>query len=104
VEEEKAAPFKPINIREVFISKNPQLARFMPGFAYRFISSVMQINYVNKILERHGHLRGTAFINKVVEEFNVKLYFFMELRMFRNLDVLYLQAIILSVDLMACCF
>jgi putative hemolysin len=74
VEEEKAVPFKPINIKEVFMTKNPQLARLMPGFAYRFINSIMQINYVNKILERHGHLRGTAFINKVVEEFNVKLY------------------------------
>jgi 1-acyl-sn-glycerol-3-phosphate acyltransferase len=74
VEEEKAAPFKPINIREVFVKKNPRLARFMPGFVYRFINSIMHIEYVNKLLESYGHLRGVAFINKVVEDFNVKVY------------------------------
>jgi 1-acyl-sn-glycerol-3-phosphate acyltransferase len=74
VEEEISVPFKPINIKEVFASKNPALARMMPGFVYRFINSVMQIDYINDLLSRHGHLRGVEFIDKVIEEFNVRLY------------------------------
>jgi putative hemolysin len=74
VEEETAVPFKPINIREVFNTKNPRLARYMPGFVYRFINAIMHIEYVNGLLERYGHLRGVEFINKVVEDFNVRVH------------------------------
>lgn len=74
VEEKKHTPFKAINIREVFASKSPGLARFMPGFVYRYINRIMHIDFVNELLERNGHLKGVEFINKVVEEFNVKLF------------------------------
>ena len=73
MEVEKATHFRPINIREVFNSKNPRLARFMPGFVYKFINSIMHIDYVNELLKSYGHLRGIEFINKVVEDFNVKV-------------------------------
>lgn len=74
METEKSTPYKPINIREVFSAKNPKLARLMPGFVYKFITSVMQIEYINDLLSRHGHLRGVDFINKVVEEFKVEVH------------------------------
>lgn len=73
MEEEKAVSVKPINIKEVFASKNPRLARAMPGFVYRFINSVMEIEFINNLIRRHGHLQGIEFINKVVEEFNVRV-------------------------------
>jgi putative hemolysin len=75
-EEEKIVPFKPIDIREVFASKSPGLARLIPGFIYRYINRIMHIDFVNKLLGQNGHLKGIAFINKVVEEFNVKLYMY----------------------------
>lgn len=74
MEEKKNTSFKPINIREVFASKNPGLARIIPGFVYRYINRILHIDFVNELLERNGHLEGVEFINKVVEEFNVKLY------------------------------
>lgn len=74
VEEEKIVPFKPIEIREVFASKSPGLARLLPGFVYRYINRIMHIDFVNDLLEQNGHLKGIAFINKIVEEFNVKLF------------------------------
>ncbi|WP_372947457.1 1-acyl-sn-glycerol-3-phosphate acyltransferase [Mariniphaga sp.] len=73
-EEGKIVPFKPIDIREVFASKSPGLARLIPGFVYRYFNRIMHIDFVNDLLEQNGHLKGVAFINKVVEEFNVKLY------------------------------
>lgn len=71
MKEEKSDSNKPINIKSVFTAKNPALARFIPGFVYRFIHSLMELDFVNNLIVRHGHLFGTAFINKVVEEFNV---------------------------------
>lgn len=74
MEEEKNNSFKPIDIKEVFTSKNPGLARIIPGFVYRYFNRIMHIGFVNDLLERNGHLKGVEFINKVVEEFNVKLF------------------------------
>ncbi len=72
VEEEKSEAFKPINIREVFVSKNARLARLMPGFVYRYITRIMHIDFINDLLKRNGHLQGMDFVEKVVAEFNVK--------------------------------
>ena len=74
MEEEKTTEFKPINIREVFEAKSPALARFIPGFVYRYINRIMHIDFVNELLQRTGHLRGIAFIDQVVKEFNVNLF------------------------------
>lgn len=73
MEQEKSSAVKPINIREVFAIKNPTLARLMPGFVYRFIHSVLELDVINQIIKDHGHLEGVAFINKVVEDFNVRV-------------------------------
>lgn len=73
-EEGKIVPFKPIDIREVFTSKSPALARIIPGFVYRYINRIMHIGFLNDLLQRNGHLKGTAFVDQVVKEFNVKRY------------------------------
>lgn len=64
-------PFKPIVIKEVFAEKSPKLAKIIPGFIYRYINRILQIDFVNEVLSRHGHLRGIEFVDKIVEEFNV---------------------------------
>lgn len=74
VEEEKHTPFKPINIREVFASKSPGLARIMPGFVYRYINRIMHIDFINDLLLRNGHLKGTEFVNQAIIEFNVSMH------------------------------
>lgn len=63
--------YKPIRIREVFASKNPGLARLMPGFVFRYLNNILHLNEVNAFLKKHGHLKGIEFVDKVVEEFNV---------------------------------
>jgi putative hemolysin len=73
-EEGKIVPFKPIDIREVFASKSPALARIIPGFVYRYINRIMHIGFLNDLLQRNGNLKGTAFVDQVVKEFNVKRY------------------------------
>ncbi|MDD4225314.1 MAG: 1-acyl-sn-glycerol-3-phosphate acyltransferase [Mariniphaga sp.] len=74
MEEGKTTTFKPINIREVFQSKSPSLSRLIPGFIYRYINRIMHIDFINDLLQRNGHLRGIAFIDQVVREFQVRVH------------------------------
>ena len=64
-------PVKPINIREVFINKNPGLAKKLPGFVYRYINRIMHIDEINELLANHGNEQGIEFANSMVKEFNV---------------------------------
>lgn len=71
MEEKKPTDFKRIDIKEVFIEKNPGLAKIIPSFVYRYITKMLHLDYINDFLERNGHLNGIEFVNQVVDEFNV---------------------------------
>ncbi|QIA09518.1 1-acyl-sn-glycerol-3-phosphate acyltransferase [Draconibacterium halophilum] len=72
--ENSTKSYKPIRIREVFAAKNPGLAKFIPGFVYRYLNNILHLDEVNTFLEKHGHLEGIDFVENVVEEFNVQEY------------------------------
>ena len=64
---------KPINIKQVFKEKNPALARYIPGFIYRYLKKIVHENDINEFLERHGTKLNVDFINAALEDYNVKL-------------------------------
>jgi putative hemolysin len=68
---ENQEPVKPINIKEMFMNKNPKLAKKLPGFVYRYIHRVMHIDEINDILAKHGNERGIQFAQSMVKYFNV---------------------------------
>lgn len=72
MEETIVNTFKPINIRELFIAKNPGLAKIMPGFVFRAIHRILHIDFINDFILRNGHLKGIEFVDRGVTEFNVK--------------------------------
>jgi putative hemolysin len=72
VEKTIANTFKPINIKEIFVEKNPGLAKIMPGFVFRFIHRILHIDFINDFITRNGHLKGIDFVDQGVTEFNVK--------------------------------
>jgi putative hemolysin len=74
VEEVELAPFEPINIRKVFASKNPALAKMIPGFVYRYIDRLLHIEFFNEFLERNRNFKGISFANQAVDDFNVKRF------------------------------
>jgi len=76
VAEKDSQKFKPIDIKEVFAQKSPGLAKTIPGFIYRHIRRILQLDFINDFLERNGHLKGIDFVDKVVYEFNVKEHIF----------------------------
>lgn len=63
----------PINIREVFRSKDPRLADLLPGFVIRYLEKIVHQEEINHFLEKHGDKTGLDFVHAVIEEFNVKL-------------------------------
>ncbi len=66
--------FKPIVLRELFMDKNPSLARWIPGFVYRFLSRILRIDFMNyPILYEHGYKKNVAFARASIEAFNVTL-------------------------------
>ena len=64
-------PVELINIKEMFMKKNPAMARKLPGFVYRYLTRVMHIEEINEILINHGNERGIEFARSMVKHFNV---------------------------------
>lgn len=66
--------FKPINIRDLFYDKNPSVARWIPGFVYRWLSRMLRIDFMNDpILYHHGYKKDVEFARASIEAFNVTL-------------------------------
>jgi putative hemolysin len=68
---ENQEPVELINIREMFLKKNPSLAKKLPGFVYRYINRIMHIDEINELLINHGNERGIEFARSMVKHFNV---------------------------------
>jgi 1-acyl-sn-glycerol-3-phosphate acyltransferase len=64
---------KSINIRQVFSSKNPALARIIPGFIFRYLEKIVHQKDINEFLKKYGDLTGLDFARAAIREFNVSL-------------------------------
>lgn len=66
--------FKPIILKDLFMSKNPKVGRWIPGFVYRFLSRILRIDFMNDpILYNHGYKKDVDFARASIEAFNVSL-------------------------------
>ncbi len=66
--------FKPINIRNLFMDKNPSLARRIPGFVFRLLSRILRIDFANNsLLYPHGYKKNVDFARASIEALNVTL-------------------------------
>jgi 1-acyl-sn-glycerol-3-phosphate acyltransferase len=64
---------KPIDIRQVFYSKNPGMARLLPGFVYRYLEKIAHQNDINAFLDKHGEKMGLDFVRAAIQDFNVRV-------------------------------
>lgn len=62
---------KPISIREVFKDKNPRLARWIPGFVYRYLHKALVIDQINEVFRLHGDKKNFDFVDATIDLFNV---------------------------------
>jgi len=65
--------FKPVDIRQIFRSKSPGMARWIPGFIYRYLHRTLVLDQINEILEHHGHKKDFDFAAAAIDIFNVKV-------------------------------
>ncbi|HOO98835.1 MAG TPA: glycerol acyltransferase [Bacteroidales bacterium] len=60
-----------IDVGEVLRTKNPSLAKAVPGFLIRYLSRIIHQDDINMILRDHGHLRDTDFIRASLETMGI---------------------------------
>jgi putative hemolysin len=66
--------FKPVNLRDLFMTKNPKVGRWIPGFVYRFFSRMLRIDFMNDpILYNHGYKKNVDFARASIEAFDVTM-------------------------------
>ncbi|WP_223277497.1 1-acyl-sn-glycerol-3-phosphate acyltransferase [Phaeocystidibacter luteus] len=54
-------------------SKNPKLAKWMPGFILRYIKRIVHEDDLNRAMRDFGHLHGVDFVNEAVNHVGIKL-------------------------------
>jgi len=62
-----------LDVRSVFKSKNPKLARLLPGFVFRLIEKIIHQDELNAFLERAGTKTGIEFTLEAIKDFNIKV-------------------------------
>lgn len=62
---------KPIYLKEVFKSKNPALARWIPGFVYSWLNRIICIDDINDFIRKHGDRKGIDFADAIVDYLNL---------------------------------
>lgn len=65
---------QPVDIKKLFISKNPSLAKWIPNFIFRYLKKILHEAYTNEILSLYGDQRNIAFCKACVEHFNVRVH------------------------------
>lgn len=62
---------KPVYIEKLFKSKNPGLARLIPGFVYSFLKRVICQNQINDFINKYGDRKGLDFAHGMLEYLEV---------------------------------
>lgn len=62
---------KPVYIEQLFKSKNPGLARMIPGFIYSFLKRTIHQDDINEFISRYGNRQGLDFSDAILEYLNV---------------------------------
>ena len=62
-----------IDVEKVFKEKNATLARFIPGFVFRYIKRVVHQEEINVFIKENVHLQGLPFVQAVLDNFNIKI-------------------------------
>lgn len=61
-----------IDIEAIIKSKNPGLAKILPGFLIGYIKKILHQTEINKFLEENKNLYGIDFTRAVIKLFNIK--------------------------------
>ena len=62
---------KPVYLEQIFKSKNPALAKMIPGFIYSYLKKIIHQNDINDFITRYGDRKGLDFSDAILEYLNV---------------------------------
>ncbi len=62
-----------IDIKKVFYSKSPKVARWIPGFVFRYLKKITHEKLLNEMIQDIGHLEGLEFSTALIKKFNVSI-------------------------------
>ncbi len=60
-----------LDLKRLFMQKNPRLAPYIPWFIYAYLNRVLHIGEINDFLAVHGTKVGLEFTKEVIKDFNV---------------------------------
>lgn len=63
----------PINVKKVFYDKNPKLAKWIPGFMYKFFERIIHQDDMNRVLDRGRGKKGVDFARACFDEIGVHI-------------------------------
>lgn len=62
-----------IDVKKVFYDKNPKLARWIPGFMFKFFEKLIHQDDMNRVLLKSKGLQGVDFARACFDEIGVKV-------------------------------
>lgn len=62
---------KPVYIEQLFKSKNPGLAKMIPGFIFSYLKKIIHQDDINDFITRYGNRKGLDFSDAILEYLNV---------------------------------
>ena len=62
-----------IDIKRLIASKNPRLAKWIPGFVIRYLKRILHEDEINNFLLQHKDKHNSDFCREVVDYFNIKI-------------------------------
>ncbi|MBS3807374.1 MAG: 1-acyl-sn-glycerol-3-phosphate acyltransferase [Bacteroidales bacterium] len=71
---EERHPIERIDVREVFHRKNPRVARFIPGFVYRYLERIVHQQEINEVMPKISHLEGLEFVRAGLDHFGINIH------------------------------
>jgi len=62
-----------ISVKNIFRTKSPRLARWMPGFVLGWVARMVKESQINDTMARIGHFQGLDFCQGVIDELEINL-------------------------------
>ena len=73
MEKQKQQQLELLDIKKIFYAKSPKLARWIPGFIFKYLKKIAHENLLNELIRDYGHLEGLEFSTALIKRFNMKI-------------------------------
>ncbi|MDF1550779.1 MAG: 1-acyl-sn-glycerol-3-phosphate acyltransferase [Bacteroidales bacterium] len=65
--------FEQIDIKKIFYGKSPKIARWIPGFVFKYLKKITHEKELNQLINNYGHLKDFEFSAAMIKLFNITI-------------------------------